>query len=179
MDQLYIVRHCEAIGQASDAPLSDLGLAQADALAGTLPLRCVDKIICSPYTRAVQSITPFANRNGLPIEIDERLRERSLGSPDSADWRKALEASFADFDLVFKDGESNRAAMERGVAVISDIVGSSQAMVVTHGNLMALLLKSFDPNVGFDQWSRLTNPDVYLVTFSAHGSSVSRINVTK
>lgn len=178
MDQLYIVRHCEATGQAPDAPLSNRGLAQAEALALALPPRCVDRIICSPYERAVWSIAPFADRNGLPIEIDERLRERSLGAPESRDWRRALELSFEDLDLVFEGGESSRAAMARGVSVIDDMAGSSNAMLVTHGNLMALLLKSFDPNVGFAHWARLTNPDVYHVTFGAHGASVARIPVT-
>jgi 2,3-bisphosphoglycerate-dependent phosphoglycerate mutase len=177
MEQLYLVRHCEAAGQAPDAPLTDAGRLQADALAAALPPQCVDQIICSPYERAVQSITPFAHRNGLPIRIDERLRERSLGSPDSADWRQALEASFEDLDRVFTDGESSRAAMKRGIAVINEIVGASKAMVVTHGNLMTLLLRSFDPSVGFAHWSRLTNPDVYHVRFTAHGSNVSRLTL--
>ena len=177
MDELYIVRHCEATGQAPDAPLTEAGLAQAEGLAAALPRGCVDKIISSPYKRAIQSIAPFADRNALTIEIDDRLRERSLGSPGSADWRKALEATFDDLDLMFADGESNRAAMQRGVAVIDEIAGASRPMVVTHGNLMAMLLRSFDPTVGFAHWSRLTNPDVYHVTFSGSGAAVRRIDV--
>jgi 2,3-bisphosphoglycerate-dependent phosphoglycerate mutase len=176
MDELYIVRHCEATGQAPDAPLTEVGLAQAEALAAALP-RGVDRIISSPYKRALQSITPFADRHGLAIEIDDRLRERALGSPGATDWRKALEATFEDHDLRFADGESNRAAMQRGVAVIDGIAGASRPMVVTHGNLMAMLLRSFDPSVGFEHWSRLTNPDVYQVTFGAGAPAVRRIDV--
>jgi len=175
MDELFLVRHCESTGQAPDAPLTAAGLAQARALASALPRRCVDRIICSPYTRAIQSITPFAERNGLSIEIDDRLKERSLNIPDGVDWRKALEASFDDLDLVYKGGESSRAAMQRAVAVINDMTGASKAMIVTHGNLMTLLLKSFDTTVGFAHWSRLTNPDVYRITFSASGPAARRI----
>ena len=176
MNELYIVRHCEAAGQAPDAPLTDAGLAQAEALAAALPRGAVDKIISSPYKRAVQSITPFADRHALTIEIDDRLRERSLGSP-GPDWRTALEATFEDLDLAFTDGESNRAAMQRGVAVIDGISGASRPMLVTHGNLMAMLLRWFDPTVGFAHWARLTNPDVYRVTFGINGPAVRRIEV--
>jgi 2,3-bisphosphoglycerate-dependent phosphoglycerate mutase len=178
IDQLYLVRHCEATGQAPDAPLTELGFAQAQALAAALPHRCVDRIICSPYTRAVQTIVPFAERYGLQIEIDDRLKERSLGVTGTTDWRAALESSFEDLDLVFSGGESSRAAMQRGATVITEIAASSKVMLVTHGNLATLILKTFDPTLGFADWSRLTNPDVYLVSFSAVGATVSRIDVT-
>ena len=36
--------------------------------------------------------------------------------------------------------------------------------IVTHGNLLALLLRHFDGRVGFAAWEALTNPDVYRVT---------------
>jgi 2,3-bisphosphoglycerate-dependent phosphoglycerate mutase len=177
MDELYIVRHCAATGQEPDAPLSDVGLAQASALAAALPSGCVHRIISSPYRRAIQTITPFADRNGLSIDIDDRLRERSLGAPDDLDWRKALQQTFEDLDLTFSGGESNRAAMARGIGVIKDIDGASKVMLVTHGNLMAMLLQSFDPAFGFEQWSRLTNPDIYRVTVSGAGWAVNRVEL--
>ena len=67
--------------------------------------------------------------------------------------------------------------MARGVAVINELAGESRTMVVTHGNLMTLLLRSVDPTVGFARWSELTNPDVYRVTFGPGGTIVDRIAV--
>src|SRR5690242_3154619 len=98
MDELYLVRHCASTGQAPDAPLTEAGFAQARALATALPRGCVDRIICSPYKRAIQSVTPFAELNRLPIELDDRLRERSLNIRDSDAWREVLAASFEDLD---------------------------------------------------------------------------------
>jgi 2,3-bisphosphoglycerate-dependent phosphoglycerate mutase len=37
--------------------------------------------------------------------------------------------------------------------------------VVTHGNLMALILKWVDAMVGYDAWSHLSNPDAFVVYF--------------
>jgi broad specificity phosphatase PhoE len=43
----------------------------------------------------------------------------------------------------------------------------SATLLVTHGNLMTLLLKRFDDRIGFAKWQPLTNPDVYSISFSA------------
>ena len=36
-------------------------------------------------------------------------------------------------------------------------------VVVTHGNVMALLLHSVDATFGYRGWKSLTNPDVYML----------------
>jgi broad specificity phosphatase PhoE len=39
--------------------------------------------------------------------------------------------------------------------------GLRQAEVVTHGNLLTLLLRHFDGRSGFETWPALKNPDVF------------------
>lgn len=46
---------------------------------------------------------------------------------------------------------------------------------MTHGNLMALILKYFDDHYGFEEWKNLTNPDLYLVEKGNKGWEVKRI----
>ena len=41
--------------------------------------------------------------------------------------------------------------------------GEGSAAVVTHGNLMTLILKFFDEQIGYTDWANLQNPDVYQV----------------
>ena len=49
-------------------------------------------------------------------------------------------------------------------------------LVVTHGNLMALVLHSLDPTFGYEGWSSMTNPDVYLLrTDDAGQMTIERI----
>jgi 2,3-bisphosphoglycerate-dependent phosphoglycerate mutase len=66
--------------------------------------------------------------------------------------------------------------MQRAVAVVADIQAHSAqtTLVVTHGNLMALLLKHFDDAIGFAEWSALSNPDVYRIGLT-HPISIQRI----
>jgi 2,3-bisphosphoglycerate-dependent phosphoglycerate mutase len=162
---LYLIRHCAATGQEPDAPLTIAGHQQAEMLADALGVAAIDRIVSSPFRRAQDSIAPLAKRLGLTIETDDRLAERVLGGGFD-DWREALRATFDDPDLSFEGGESSAVAMARGLAALRDTfdAGISTTAVVTHGNLMALLLRHFDPLFGYDAWERLTNPDVYRVT---------------
>ena len=41
---------------------------------------------------------------------------------------------------------------------------STTTLLVTHGNLMTLLLKRFNDRIGFPEWQQLTNPDIYRIT---------------
>ena len=169
---LYLVRHCSATSQEPDAHLSPEGARQAEQLAGRLAdeLRCVDgvRVVSSPYARAVESVRPLSERVGVAIETDDRLRERVLSGAPLAEWRQRLKASFDDVDLCLEGGESSRTAATRGLAALADArVEGGASVVVTHGNLLALLLRELDGREGFAAWAAMTNPDVYRVADGA------------
>jgi 2,3-bisphosphoglycerate-dependent phosphoglycerate mutase len=168
MKTIYIVRHCQAEGQEAGAPLTADGLAQADRLADLLADRRIERIVSSPYVRAKDSVAPLVGRLKLSVEFDERLIERVLCAASITDWQQHLEASFRDLDFCLEGGESSRSAMRRIVSVVDEIRKHSAetTLLATHGNLMALLLMYFDDAVGFNEWQKLTNPDVYRVTLT-------------
>jgi 2,3-bisphosphoglycerate-dependent phosphoglycerate mutase len=168
MKTIYIVRHCQAEGQEAEAPLTADGLVQADRLADLLMDSHVERIISSPYVRAKDSVAPLAGRLKLPVELDERLVERVLCAGFMNDWQQHLEASFRDLDLCLEGGESSRAAMRRIVSVVDEIQKhpAETTLLATHGNLTALLLKYFDDAIGFTEWQKLTNPDVYRIALT-------------
>jgi len=96
-----------------------------------------------------------------------------LSSAQMEDWRERLAATFEDMDLCFEGGESSRSATMRGVAVVKEAIdeGPNSTLVITHGNLITLILKHFDPAIGYPVWERLQNPDVYSVTFQTGGAA--------
>lgn len=179
MTDLYLIRHCSTTGQAPDAPLTDEGLEQAERLAGFLENAGIASIVCSPFLRARQSIEPLARRLGMEVQIDERLAERTLSAHRTDDWEERLRASFDDLDLCYEGGESSRAAMIRGVAAVEDALASASGPVaiVSHGNLMTLLLRHFDNRSGFEAWRALTNPDVFKVSDKSGSVLVERIDL--
>lgn len=174
---LYLVRHCQATGQEPDAPLTERGKQQAIVLANWLGAVSIERIISSPFVRAYQSVVPLSERLGLTIEVDERLVERVLSPVPLDDWRQKLAETFVDLDLSFQGGESSRMAMMRGVEVIHQVIDQTarSVVIVTHGNLMTLILKYFDEQFGYAEWESLQNPDVYCVKFGSDDIRVEHI----
>jgi 2,3-bisphosphoglycerate-dependent phosphoglycerate mutase len=166
--RIYLVRHCKAAGQEPDAPLVDEGFKQAKHLADYLSEMAIEYLISSPFKRAVDSIRPLSERIGIPIEFDERLRERVLSSVSLDNWMDCLEQTYLDDDLKFEGGESSKEAAARGIQVIEELLRRPEhtGLIVTHGGLLSLIIRQFIM-FGFDDWKNLTNPDVFLLTIVA------------
>lgn len=163
--QIYVIRHCEAEGQPFEAQLTENGLKQALNLSEFFSNIKIDKVISSPFKRAIQSIEPLAQRINAEIVLDERLSERVLSTENLPDWFEKLRATYDDLDLAFPCGESSQMAMNRIVAVVNEVFNSNadNCIIVTHGNIMSLLLKFFNNDFGFNDWRKLSNPDVFLL----------------
>ncbi|MFX3674986.1 MAG: histidine phosphatase family protein [Paenisporosarcina sp.] len=173
MKTIYLVRHCAATGQSHEAELTDLGNEQAYELTSFFKNKTINHIISSPFLRAQDSIKPTAHEKNLPIQIDKRLSERTLSTNDLPNWLELLEQTFRDFDLKLSGGESSREATARAIEVVKETPDNS--LLVTHGNLMSLVLKHFDDSFGFEEWKSLSNPDVYKLTFEQNESKISRV----
>lgn len=165
MRRLLLMRHCESTGQAPDATLSERGHEQARALAHFLAHHPIDRVIASPYRRAVESIAPFARAAGLAIEVDEDLREHRLADPPIAAWRDAVARCFEDETFRAPGGESAAETLWRARRAIDAacVDGTRLPVLASHGQLLSLLLHSLDGRFGFAGWTRMTNPDVFLL----------------
>lgn len=163
--ELYLIRHCRAAGQEPEAPLTGDGADQALRLRDRLARLPIARIVSSPFRRARDSAAPLAERLGLAVRIDHRLAERVLAAEPAEDWRDRLRHSFADPGLAWPGGESGAAATARGRAALADAMDGAPGPVaiVSHGNLLALLLHSLDGRDGFAAWAALSNPDVFHI----------------
>ena len=168
---LLLIRHCAANGQYPDAPLSDAGIQQAQKLAGFLSDYPIDHITTSEYLRARESIEPFASGSNLTIDTDARLNERTLSGEPLDNWQDVVRDSFDDHDLRAPGGESAREVLARAWTALDEILDADHAMplVVTHGNLLALVLHSLDDTFGFQGWKSLSNPDVFVLEDAGSG----------
>lgn len=176
--EIYLVRHCEAEGQSVEAKLTELGSKQAIDLAEFFSAIDIGQIISSPFLRAVQSIEPMSQNKNLTITIDNRLSERKLSSTDLPNWPEKLKATYSDFVLKFDGGESSQEATNRAISVIEEIIKDDNhhiTLLVTHGNLMSLLLHYYNDNFGFENWEKLSNPDVFHLQFKNNEVSYKRL----
>jgi 2,3-bisphosphoglycerate-dependent phosphoglycerate mutase len=140
----------------------------AGIVADQLVVRPIAAIYTSPSRRSIETIDPLAQRLGLRPQVIPDLRERRLPAvrPDQFEALVRLAWSFpADAP---GGGESNVQAQVRALAVVRTAVqrhAGAQAVLATHGNLLALVLNALDATFGYAFWQRLSFPDIYQVTF--------------
>jgi 2,3-bisphosphoglycerate-dependent phosphoglycerate mutase len=130
-----------------DSPLTESGLRQAHALSDGLDGKGIEVIYSSDLGRAMQTATIIAEKLGLEINIDRRLRERHLGTMQGLtkkEFRQQYPDEWAAFDsgdpdYCFPDGESAQQRYERSVACVQELVKllpDRKALVVTHGGVL-------------------------------------------
>ncbi len=173
MTSLILVRHCEAAGQEPSAPLTPAGLLQAQRLADYLSAWPVDAIVASAYRRAQQSAEPLADLLLRGVRVDPRLNERTLSLCPIDNWRQVVRDSFCDPKSRVPGGESANEVLERAWSALNDLLRGPHNLpvVVTHGNLMGLVLHSIDPEFGYTGWENLSNPDVYELRTGEDGTA--------
>jgi glucosyl-3-phosphoglycerate phosphatase len=161
--QLVMVRHGQTEFNAGsrmqgqlDTELSDLGRAQAVAVAEVLGKRHPLLIVSSDLRRAYETAVVLGERTGSPLVVDERLRETHLGNwqgmthgeVDAAapgarvEWRN-------DATWVPHGGESRIDVARRSSPVVAELVESQSdwgadepdrpVVLVAHGGLIAAL----------------------------------------
>jgi broad specificity phosphatase PhoE len=111
MTEVYFIRHAESDTSVRDGrirPLTEKGLSSRILVTKFLQDKNINVVFSSPYKRAVDTISDFAEKNGFEIEIVEDFREQKSSSDmrrDNPDFRSFLEQQWADFTDTFSDGE--------------------------------------------------------------------------
>ena len=82
-----------------DPRLTPLGHEQAETAAGALAGERIRRIVCSPYTRALQTAAPIAARLGLPVFVNPIVRERYAFSCDIGSPRFELAVAWPELDF--------------------------------------------------------------------------------
>jgi broad specificity phosphatase PhoE len=82
-----------------DPRLTELGHSQAEAAAQHLSDQGIERIIVSPYTRALQTVRPVAAALRVPVTIDPIVRERFAFACDIGSPRAELERDWPTHDF--------------------------------------------------------------------------------
>lgn len=144
-----------------DQPLNEEGLAQARILADHLDDRPITAVYSSDLQRAYQTALPLAERKGLTVHTDPRLRELNLGvfqglthTEISERYPAEMAAMRDDYmGFVVPGGESRGAMQSRAVAALNDIAArepGDEIAVITHGGTIRVILLKLlgdDPQV--------------------------------
>ncbi|MGB3429918.1 MAG: histidine phosphatase family protein [Burkholderiaceae bacterium] len=152
--QLLVIRHGETAWNAEhriqghlDIPLSAAGVRQARRLAQRLANERVDAVYSSELARAWLTALPLAERLGLEVVPEPRLRERCFGvfegltldeiaaqHPEAFRLWRARDPGWA-----MDGGESGQQLIDRVMEAMHDIAGRHRGetvAIVTHGGVL-------------------------------------------
>jgi probable phosphoglycerate mutase len=137
-----------------DTPLNAAGVAQARALATYLAAhRHVGVVYSSTLMRAAETGRIVAEALGVPLRLDDRLRELNLGAMQGLTMEE-MTARFPDdmvrmrteyMDFVFPHGESRRMLQDRAMSAFHDIIAAEpedEIAIVTHGGVKRMIVLS-------------------------------------
>ncbi len=151
---LWIIRHGETSWNAegrvqgqTDVPLSEVGHAQARAVATLLAGQSFGALYSSDLQRVAQTAQPVAAALGMAIRIEPALRERHYGMFETmtyAEVKVRYPEEYARFrahdpEFDFRGGEGLRAFFERSVACLTGIAArhyGEDVLIFTHGGVL-------------------------------------------
>jgi len=145
MSEIMLVRHGETAWDGEeifrgrlDVELSEMGLRQAELLAGYLRDSKIEAVCSSPLKRALRTAQTVGDSHGLEVTVNPRLLELDFGDwqglpvtevkekyPEQYDkWRSAPEK------LKLPGGESLDDVRARAMQVIDEVTASGRELVV-------------------------------------------------
>lgn len=169
--RIYLVRHGETLyrgvsgsSEASPYDLTERGVEQLRGLAELFRAVRADRVVASPLARSFDTATILAESSGLPVAVDEDLREIIAGSYDGKTGHEIFTEVLQFFtspsttwDTPYVGGETYRQLRERGRAFLERAIADAswQTMVaVAHGGINNALLSVV---LGKDEASGLLN----------------------
>ena len=175
MTTVYFIRHAESDFNVLDdrtRPLTVKGTADSVLVTDFLHEKKIDIIFSSPYRRAIDTISGFADNIRLPIHLIEDFRECKRQLLD--DWRPYAEMQWTDFSYKRSDDECLAEVQERNITALKDVLSKHEnknIVIGTHGIALSTIINYFDNNFGFNNFLDMVflNPWVVKMCFDEHG----------
>ncbi len=158
MTYIYLIRHCEAMGNqkrlfqgSTDCDISDTGAKQLEYLAERFKGIKLDAVFSSPLIRTQKTAHAIADYKGLPVNLRENLVELHGGIVEGRPFQEAFSSieGLADAwnnhpqDFAPQGGEPMRNAYERIYTEILDLAKQNRnktIAVATHGGVSRCLM---------------------------------------
>lgn len=152
--RVMLVRHGETVWNTEgrlqghlDSPLTDRGVAQAEATASRLGGIRIDALYSSDLGRALGTAKRIGQATDCPIIPEPRLRERALGvfeGLDTVQIRSRYPEEWERFtsrdpDFRVPRGESSRERVERTRSLLEEVAethAGGTVLLVTHGGIL-------------------------------------------
>jgi 2,3-bisphosphoglycerate-dependent phosphoglycerate mutase len=170
---VLLVRHATPVFPGSSGlddhqrPLTPDGMRHAQTLADGLEETRIHAIYSSPYSRAIQTVTPLAQSRSLQVQTIPDFREHALAGELLPNWRESLEMAWKNFDHRFPGGETMRETQARGWNALERIRlehPNGTVAIGGHGTIFSLILNTIEPRVDCGFHLAMPMPAVYTMT---------------
>ncbi len=173
---LYVVRHGETIWNKegrvqgiSDIPLTDKGKKEAEQLQKLVSSLNIDIVISSPLSRALDTAKILVNSK-LPINIDDRIKERNWGFNEGA---KIDEVDSWDcWDIVLNTKVQNIECIQDFMYRVSDFLEdikikykNKNVLVVTHSAVSRVIHYMLEKIPEDFNLSRISIPNLRIIEY--------------
>ncbi len=157
MTYIYLIRHCEAMGNkqrlfqgSTNCDISDTGAVQLEYLSNRFSNISLDAVYSSPLLRAEKTAHSIADRKGLPVQIRPNLVELHGGVVEGRPFREAFNSipGLADTwnnhpqDFAPQGGEAMRDAYERIWKELLELISLNRGKTIacaSHGGVLRCL----------------------------------------
>jgi len=172
MTKIYIARHGETewnrdgkLQGWKDAPLTEKGKKQAEALRERLEEVEFDAVYCSPLGRTLKTAEIALDGKDISVMKDERLKEINMGKWEGTKGEE-IKKRFPELYFDFWErphaynpisGESFHDLKERVVSFIEEVLekhGDENILIVSHGCASKVMMSYFEGRSLKDIWEQ-------------------------
>ncbi len=143
---LYVIRHGETnmgknnIIATEDEPLNEAGIRQAIKVGKEIRKLNVNKVYCSPIQRAKDTLKLFELNTNIPVIIENRIKERSMGKYEKVPFEDLKWDEFWNYnsDKLYPELETMKSVYERISEFLNELKSSNRndnILLVTHGGI--------------------------------------------
>lgn len=181
MTVIYFVRHAEPNYENKNDELRELtvkGMEDRRLVTEYLSDKNISKIVSSPYKRAVDTVSGFAYKYGLPIECIENFKERRVGSSWIDNFADFSKNQWKDFNYFLNDGESLKEVQNRNIYALKQLLTlhkDKNIAVGSHGTALSSVINYFDKSFGYNEFERIKNLMPWIVEFTFDGDTCVKI----
>lgn len=152
--KLFVARHGQTVWNAqnkvcgiTDVELTEKGIEQAKKLAETVQDHNIDIILSSPLKRAVETSKIVADKNNIPLQIEELLIEQDYGIYEGVDRKnESFLANKRNFAYKYPEGESMMQVAYRIYGLIEKLkeqYKDKNILMISHGGVCRIIRTYF------------------------------------
>lgn len=168
---VYFVRHAEPNYNNHDdmtRELSTKGIQDRRLVTSFFEDKNVDIVLSSPYKRAIDTISDFAKKKGINIEVIEDFRERKIEDVWIDDFNGFCRSQWEDFEYKLSNGESLGEVQSRNVKALQNVLkqfAGKTIVIGSHGTALSTIINYYDDRFGYEDFEKIRSLMPWIVKF--------------